>query len=197
MTVLQSFYAMDNKEGVDLNVLQTSIGVSVDPSVPAPRAKLGDRVQGNGGSEWLFVQASATVTAYNMVAIDAAFQARNLTEALCVSNQYVMGIAEFPPNQQGATVSIGNAAGGVVNAGDYFWAALKIAAGGQVNCAVTAAAGAKLYVSGLIPGNLTSAATTTVPQLVGAVVVTALATISVPDTTEIIMQGYFVPYVSV
>jgi hypothetical protein len=197
MTVLQSFYAMDNKEGVDLNALQTSVGVTADPSIPAPRAKLGDRVQGNGGSEWLFVQASATVTAYNVVAIDAAFKAANATEALCVSNQYVYGIAEFPPNQMGATVSIGNANGGVVNAGDYFWAALKIAAGGQVNCAVTAAAGAKLYISGLIPGNLTSAATTTVPQLVGPVVVTALATISVPDTTELIMQGYFVPYVSV
>lgn len=197
MTVLQSFYPMDNKEGVNLNVVITSISATLDPSVPAPPHKVGDRVQGNGGSEWLFVKASATVTAYNFVAIDAGFNCANATEALTVSNQYVFGVAEFPPSQLGATVSIGNANGGVAGVGDYFWAALKIAAGGRINCAVTAARGAKLYVSGLIPGNLTSAATTTVPQITGVAIVEVLTTISVPQSAEFVQQSYFGTYVSV
>lgn len=196
MTTLNTFYAMDNKEGVDLNYIQTSV-TSTDPVVPGPRAKLGDRVQGNGGSEWLFVQASATVTAYNVIAIDAAFKAATLTETLMVSNQYVYGIAEFPPNQLNTTVSIGNANGGVASPGDFFWAALKIAAGGKINCAVTAAKGAKLWVSGLLPGSLTSAASTTVPQFTGLAIVETMATISVPQSAEFIQQSYFIGYTSV
>ncbi len=188
---------MDNKEGVNLNAIITSISATLDPSTPAPPAKLGDRVQGNGGSEWLFVRASATVTAYNVVAIDAAFKCANATEALTVSNQYVYGVAEFPPSQLNATVSIGNANGGVANTDDYFWAALKIAAGGKVNCAVTAAKGAKLFISGLLPGNLTSAASTTVPQFTGLAIVETLATISVPQSCEFVQKSYFDLYVSV
>jgi hypothetical protein len=190
MTVLASFYTMDNKDGVDLNFIQTSVGVTTDPSIPAPRAKLGDRVQGNGGSEWIFVQASATVTAYNVVAIDSNFKAANATIILAASQQYVFGIAEFPPNQLGSTVSIGNAAGGVVNTGDFFWAALKIAAGGKVNCATTAALGAKLFVNGLHAGSLTSGVSVTSPIIYGVNSVETLTTISVPQSVEVIMQGY-------
>lgn len=190
MTVLNSFYTMDNKDGVDLNVIQTSVGVTNDMSIPAPRAKLGDRVQGNGGSEWLFVQASTTVTCYNVVAIDAAFKANNVTIILAASNQYVLGVAEFPPNQMGTTVSIGNANGGVINAGDFFWAALKIAAGGKVNMATTAALGAKLFVNGLHPGSLTTAVSVTSPIVTGIFSVETLATISVPQSAEVIMQSY-------
>lgn len=195
MTVISTFFTMDSKEGVNLNAIITSV-TTTDPSYPGLPHKLGDRVQGNGGSEWLFVQASTTVTAYNVVAIDAAFKANNITSALATSNAYVYGIAEFPPSQLGTTVSLGNANGGVVNAGDQFWAALKIAAGGQVNGAVTAAVGAKLYISTVIPGNLSSSATAI--QMTGiAFVGTILATISVPQSMEAVMFGYLTPYASV
>lgn len=190
MAVIASFLPMDNKEGVTLNNIITSIDVSADPSVPAPPAKLGDRVQGNGGSEWVFVRASATVTCYNMVAIDKDYQARNITSANALSNVYVYGVAEFPPNQMGATVSIGNNAGGVVQPSDYFWAALKIAAGGKVNCITSAANGAKLYISPTTPGNLTTSATAV--QVFGLAIVETLTTISVPQSLEFVQYGYII-----
>ena len=199
MTVQTLFYTMDNKDGVDLNNVQSSISVTTDPSVPAPRAKLGDRVQGCNGSEWMFVQASATVTCFNVVAIDSNSQARNITATLLASNAYAYGIAEVQPNQMGATVSIGNANGGVVNAGDYFWAAMKITNGGQVNVLTTAALGAKLYI-GLLPGTLTSTgpttATASAPWMMGIVNIELLATISVPEPAEFIGMGYIIPFVS-
>lgn len=191
MTVLASFYPMDGKEGVNLNAIITSVGVTTDPSIPGPPAKLGDRVQGNGGSEWLFVQASATVTAYNMVAIDAAFKAANITSALALANIYVYGVAEFPPSQLGATVSIGNANGGVANATDYFWAALKIAAGGKVNIMTSAGTGgAKLYISPTTPGTLTASATAV--HIQGLANIGTLTTVSVPESLEYIQYGYII-----
>lgn len=195
MTIITTFYTMDGKEGVDLNFSQTSISVTTAPEVPAPRAKLGDRVQGNAGSEWMFVQASATATCFNVVAIDSNFQARNVTSALMASNVYTYGVVELQPNQFGAAVSVGNANGGVVNVSDYFWAAMKVNGGAVVNVISTAALGAKLYVSSTA-GVLTSSAQS--EQLTGiAIVGSVLATSTVVTPIEYLQYGYLVPYVSV
>ena len=74
---------------------------------------LGDRVQGNNGSEWVFVQASTTVTAFMAVAIDNTFKANDLTSALIASNVYSYGIAEFQASN--------------AQPNDYFWALLTAA----------------------------------------------------------------------
>lgn len=189
MTVVFDFFTMDNKEGIDLNNIQTSVNVAVDPSIPAPRAKLGDNVLGNNGSHWIFVQASATVTCYNVVAIDTNFQARVCSTAMMASGIYSFGIAEFSPDQLGITVSVGNNSGGVVQPGDYFWAAMRIAGGGQVNCITTAAAGARLFIS-TTPGVLTSTASTW--YFPGIAVPTA-ATTAIVATIEFIQASYLVP----
>lgn len=189
MTVVTSFYTMDNKEGVDLNNVLTSINVSTDPSVPAPPAKLGDMVLGNNGSQWIFVQASATVTCYNVVAIDTNFQARVASTAIMASGIYTFGIAELVPDLVNAVVSIGNASGGVVNPSDYFWAAMKISGGGQVNCITTAAAGAKLFIS-TIPGVLTSTASTW--YFPGIAVITAMTTTTVVTPSEFVQSSFLV-----
>lgn len=190
MTVVTQFYTMDNKEGVDLNFIQTSVTITNDPSIPAPRAKLGDMVLGNNGSIWVFVQASATVTCYNVVAIDTNFQVRTATTALLASQVYTFGIAEFQPNQLGATVSIGAASGGVCNSSDYFWCAKMISGGGQVNCITTAAAGTKLWISGTSPGSLTSTASSWF--FPGLFVVATLATATVVTPLEFIQQSFMV-----
>jgi hypothetical protein len=75
------WYTMDNKEGVDLNFPQT-ISVTTNPEIPTGRLALGETVLGNNGSRWLFVQASTTVTANNLVAIDVNFAANDLTASL-------------------------------------------------------------------------------------------------------------------
>lgn len=206
MAILTKWYTMDNKAGVDLNSIFTSVDSTTapNPDVPAPPHNLGDRVQGSNGSEWLFVRASATVSAFNMVAINRSFRAINLTTALMASNLYALGIAEFQPANG---VTSGNASGGVVNTDDYFWSMIKVAMGARVNCTVSAtvALGAALYVSGSTPGYVTASAPTSAApgggrlngmMFTGAASIDA-ASGTTPTALEIGMFGYIMPGVLV
>ena len=173
MAIQTKWFAMDGKEGVDLNNVQTSITTGTNPSpveTPAPRANLGDRVQGNNGSEWMFVIASATVTAFNMLCINRNFGAVNITTALQASGVYTFGFFQC----QGLVSTDGS----LNNAqpGDYFWALMKCAQGGRVNinASISVGPGAKLYVSGDTPGFVTTSTTTSntsTLQIVGPFVV--------------------------
>jgi hypothetical protein len=91
-------------------------------------------VVGINGSKWIFVKASATVTANNMVAIDCNFSAYNLSASLAASLKYNVGIAQFS-----ATLA---------NTGEYFWALLTCAGGAVVNFVTAAASGTQLYRGG-------------------------------------------------
>ncbi len=206
MAINSSWYTMDNKAGVDLNNVITSVDSTTapNPSFPAAPHNLGDRVQGNDGSEWLFVRASATVSAFNMVAINRDLRAINLTTTLVASNLYALGIAEF---QTLGGVTSGNASGGVANTDEYFWAMIKCAMNARVNCTVSAtvALGAALYVSGSTPGYVTaSAGTSAAPgggrlngmMYTGAASIDAAAG-TTPTALEIGMFGYIMPGVLV
>lgn len=206
MAIQTNFFTMDNKAGVDLNNPFTSVDSTSapNPAVPAPPANLGDRVQSNNGGEWIFVRASATVSAFNVVAINRSFRAINMTTALLASNLYMPGIAEFQP--QGGVTS-GNANGGVVNTDDYFWALYKVAMGARVNCTVSAtvALGAALYMSGSTPGYVTASAPTSAAPGGGrlnGMMFTGSASIdaasgTTPTALEIGMFGYIMPGVLV
>lgn len=202
MAINALWYTMDNKAGVDLNSVVTSVDSTTapNPAVPAPPHNPGDRVQGNDGSEWLFVRASATVSAFNMVAINRDLRAINLTTALIASNLYAFGIAEF---QTLGGVTSGNANGGVANTDDYFWALIKVAMNARVNCTVSAtvALGAALYLSGSTPGYVTASADTSAApgggrlngmMYTGAVSIDA-ASATTPTALEIGMFGYVMP----
>lgn len=206
MAINTSWYTMDNKVGVDLNNVVTSVDSTSapNPDVPAPPHNLGDRVQGNDGSEWLFVRASATVSAFNVVAINRDFRAINMTTALMASNLYHPGIAEF---QTRGGVTSGNANGGVANTDDFFWAMVKCAMNARVNCTVSAtvALGAALYISGSTPGYVTaSAGTSAAPgggrlngmMYTGAASIDAAAG-TTPTALEIGMFSYILPGVLV
>jgi hypothetical protein len=144
MPIITNFYSVDNQIAVDFNNPQT-ISVTTNPEIPAPRSVLGDICQGIGGSQWIFVKASTTVTALNVVYIDEAFNANNcnLSTANGTSLQKTIGLAEFQVS--------------VANAGDYFWAMLAGRGGALVNVQGTAAAGAQLYISASTPGAVTTA----------------------------------------
>ena len=187
ISTITVFYPMDGKEGVNLNMTVANVTATANtPEYPAPPHKLGDRVQGNAGTEWLFVQASATVTCYMLCAIDSGYNANDATPAMVVSNVYTYGVAEFPPNQQGATVSIGNAAGGVCNAGDFFWAMMKSNGGAQVNAVTTAITGSpRVFLQLSIPGAITTTASAT--YFPGIVIPTSLTTTTV--VTPILHAG--------
>lgn len=201
MPICTNFYTMDNKAGVDLNNVFTSVDSTTapNPAVPAAPHNLGDRVQGNNGSEWWFVRASATVTAFNMVAISRTFRAINLTTALVASNLYCPGIAQFQPT---GGVTQGNASGGVCNTDDFFWAMVKVAQGARVNCTVSAtmALGAALYVSGSAPGHITASAETSAAIAGGrlnGMMYTGTVSIDAASATttaiEVGMFGYIMP----
>jgi hypothetical protein len=142
---------MDNKLGVNLNVVSSFGPVSVSDSgdalaYPDPigyMPKLGDRVQGNNGSEWMYVKAGLTVTAFNAVAINPNFSVQNLAASLITSNAYSYGVAQFQP----VNVSVGAAGGGVANAGEFFWALLKANSGIRINATGTNSPGDGLYIS--------------------------------------------------
>src|ERR1700675_3775589 len=127
MAIITNFYSVDNQIAVDLNNPQT-ISITTNPEIPGPRSIVGDTLQGIGGSQWVFVKASTTVTALNVVLIDESFNANNcnLTIATGLSNQKTLGIAEFQAS--------------VANAGDYFWAQMRGQGGSLVNVQGTAAA---------------------------------------------------------
>lgn len=151
MTIVTTWYVMDNKLGINLNLVASvgavSVGSSGDtlayPSI-SYTPKLGDHVQGNNGSEWVYVKAGTTVTCFNVVAISPGFSAQNLTAALITSNAYTYGIAEFQP--QG--VSVGAAGGGTADTGEFFWALMHANAGIRISSTGTMVPGADLYISG-------------------------------------------------
>jgi hypothetical protein len=146
MAIINNFYTVDNQIGANLNTPQT-INTTTNPEVPGPNDVLGDICQGIGGSQWMFVKASTTVTAFNVVMIDNLFNANNVnfqdtSGASTFSLSKTLGLAEFQTS--------------VANAGDYFWAQLAGRGGSAVNVLSTAAANAQLYISSSSPGSLTT-----------------------------------------
>ena len=189
MTVETNFYVMDGKLGVNLNKVITSVTLTANPSQPEYPGyphKLGDRVQGNHGSEWMLVKASATVSAFNCVAINAAHGAVNvsISHATGGTTGYTFGIAHF---QTQGGVSVGAATGGVANAEDLFWALLKSNGGAKVNVTVTTDTGNNLFISST-PGRLV--ATTGTLQLAG---IQTAATVGGATAVEVIQNSYLMP----
>ena len=150
----RNWYVTDPKAGVDLNSTET-ISVTTNPEVPGPRQAIGTRVQGNNDSVWMFVKASATVTAGNLVAIDAAGNAADASEALLASLAYTIGAAQFGPGGIFSTLTQSVAA-----PGDYFWAALEASGGLQINSTGSTLRATQLYISGSIPGTVTTSVST-------------------------------------
>lgn len=200
MTIETLWYVMDGKLGVDLNNIVSSVTIGASPAqpeYPGPPANLGDRVQGNNGSEWMFVVASATISAYNFIAINKSFGALNCGTAVAASGIYTFGFAQF---KLPTSVTVGSASGGVVNAGDFFWALIKANAGGaraNITTSISAQPGVKLYVSGATPGWLTTSVTTStnIVQIVGLQLVTTVvgADNGAPSAGEVAMYTYPFP----
>lgn len=156
MGIISNFYSTDNQIAADLNNPQT-ISVTTNPEIPGPRSNLGDICQGIGGSQWVFVKASTTVTAFNVVEIDESFNANNVnfsdaTAASIITLQRTLALAEFQTS--------------VANAGDYFWAMLAGRGGALVNVQSTAAAAVQMYLSSSTPGALTTTVGSTVTNAI-------------------------------
>ncbi len=180
MTIVTNWYVTAGKEGVNLNQPLT-INTTTNPEyaqgssfTAAPPFQLGDRVQGINGSEWIFVQASATITANNLIAISNGFKATVLSSALAVSNQYSIGVAEF----QVSTAATA----------DFFWALLKANGGVAVNAVASTSTGSILFISNSPLGSITS--TVTANALVGIAPVSGTLTTSASGPMEVRIMDY-------
>ena len=177
--IITNFYSVDNQIAVDMNNPQT-ISVTTNPEIPGARSALGDICQGIGGSQWVFVKASTTVTALNVVMIDESFNANNcnLTQATGTSLQKTLGLAEF---------QVSNA-----QPGDYFWAMLAGRGGALVNVQSTAASGAQLYISASVPGSVTTTVNSTATNAVlsnSAIVTSLVSTTAALEIVFAYMKG--------
>lgn len=205
MTIVTNWICLSNKAGINLNIVTStgvpSVGASGDvlayPST-TEQPKLGDTVKGTNNSEWMYVQAGVTVTAFNECAISPGFSAQNLTAALIVSNAYSYGVAEFQPVNN---VSVGNANGGVANTGDFFWALIRANAGVRINATGTLDPGADLYIAGTagrIAGSSSIAAIASGGRLnglmfLGSVSIDGSSNVPGVQNAEFGMFGYIMP----
>lgn len=190
MAVRTNWYTMDNKLGVNLNRVITSVTTGANPTQPEYPGiphNLGDRVQGNGGSEWVFVQASATISTYACIAIGVGSKAENITisHVTATAVGYMYGFAQF---NTVAGASVGAAAGGVANTGDFFWALVKANDGIKVRLATASPSGgaSELFVAASSVGTLLTAGSC---LLVGAMAVAATNT----NAAEVQMYTYLLP----
>jgi len=169
MTANFSWFPMDNKvPGVALQFTQTvvnsqgsgatalsAITGQTGYELPAAQAVVGDHIQGNNNSLWIFLKASTTITAGNVVIWDSAFNANNATVTLATSNKGA-GIAQFyisgnGPGSIQSTLQVATA-----QPGDFFWAATQ-GQGLVVTMNATTSVGNGLYLVAGSPGQLTPA----------------------------------------
>lgn len=173
-TLITNWYTVDNQSGVNLNQPQT-ISVTTAPEIPSPTNALGDLCQGIGGSQWVFVKASTTVTANNVVAIDESFNANNAVSGQASTTlTKTLAVAEFQAS--------------VANAGDYFWACLAARGGAVVNVQSTAAAGVQMYLSSSCPGSLTTTVNSTVTNAIIYQAIVATALVSTSAAVEVVFS---------
>lgn len=197
MAINVNWYVMDGKLGVNLNKVITSVTVTSNPSQPEYPGiphNLGDRVQGNNGSEWMFVRASVTVTAFNMVQIGRGFMAENVrvSAATSATALFTYGVAQF---QLYGSASVGAAVGGVANTGDFFWALMKANGGVRVNLvtSISAAPGNKIYLASAFPGMLTTSAS--LAQVVGVAVQASASAVDTGPPGALECAFYTYPFI--
>lgn len=159
-------------EGVDVNQVY-AVSASVTPETPAPPFLIGTEVIGTNGSQFVFVQASTSISANDFVAITGANEANSLTNTNVAATGGVrIGVAPGAP----VVTSVG------IAAGSYFWAQMN---GSQIKgngVAATSTSNVQMYTSAV--AGVVSSITGSSGVALGGVVVTASATAN-PQTFEL------------
>jgi hypothetical protein len=153
--VITNWFATDPLLGMAINLTET-ISTTTNPETPAARQALGTAVKGNSESVWMFVQASTTVTSGNVVAIDANYQANDMSSLIAASLAVIAGVAQFQAGNLQSTLTQNTA-----QPGDFFWACLEAASGLQINSTGSCLRGTQLFISSATPGSVTSSVSTT------------------------------------
>lgn len=97
-----------NVLGVDVTSVYVSTAQSINPELSPQQFALGQMISAQNGGEFVFVQASASITGNDFVAITLAFQANSMTSTNAQTAGMTIGVAP--------TTTVG------VLAGQFFWA---------------------------------------------------------------------------
>lgn len=137
---------------------QPVLGAIFDDTHTTARHRVGTRVKGRDGQEYIYVQASGAITQYDVVAIDEDYTARAVTSALA-------GAGHMPGFAQVAFAD-----------NEYGWVALR-GSNIKVRAASSCAADALLYVgcTGISNGVVDDASATGRVTLQGVVLAAANA----------------------
>ncbi len=134
-----SAYSVSAKAGVDVSMVYT-VTASSTPEYPGPPFQTGDVTFGQYGSEYVFVQATTSITFYDFVCITGLNAAASLTTTTLGGTGGVrIGLA--PPNTNNA-----GQPNPTIAAGTYFWAAIN---GSRLlgTTSTTAVAGLQMFSS--------------------------------------------------
>ena len=165
-----TWYAEDQAVGKGLNYTYTvwsssTANANANVEFPGAPAKVGDVAVGQNNSRWVFVQASSTITAGNMIYITPSFKANNLPARTLGSlaswfgptQQPNLGNFGFAQFNNGSPSSIMLSTTQVMaNTNDYFWALLEATSGIQVNIGSTSCQAGIVtpQASGLLNGSI-------------------------------------------
>ncbi len=196
---LPVFYQTLNMVGVDPTLYYTNLataGGSVTPEYPAPPFILGTQAFGSDGSQFIFVQASTSISLTDFVVISAGTNVAPYTaNAITTANAGSANGTNIPV-ALGATGLIVRQSVTIIPAGAMFWACTKgnfIPATTSANQAsflgpVTTSPGSVALYTSTSPGELQTAAT--VATSVGNV---AFAGIVVISSISVSIPGSVVP----
>jgi hypothetical protein len=166
-----TWYAQDAEIGQGLNytytVWSSATTGSTNMEYPAPPAKLGDQAWGNNSSVWVFVQASASITAGNVIWISPQFKANVMAStsflvssfgATQITSDILIGFAQFNNGSPGSILLSTTQV--VAKTNDYFWACLGADAGLQVNVGATSCqrGGVVVFHSNVTQGSILTTA---------------------------------------
>jgi hypothetical protein len=165
----------------------TTVGASVTPELPGPPFQVGTRAIGSDGSEFIFVQASTSISLTDFVAINIA-QAAAPYQANSVNTTNIFGSLLVGMGSSGLVLKQSVT---FIPAGAFFWACTKgqfipaTTSGGVLattsNSAGVGAVALYVALTGVGTGILTSVSTTLSPGIAGIVCVNSL-TVSIPSS---------------
>jgi hypothetical protein len=108
-------FALYPAEGIDVTQ-QYNVSASVTPETPAPPFQLGLPCFANNGAEFVFVQASTSISLGDFVTITNSLQANSMTSTNLTSST---------ANRLGMASATAKGSVTYIPAGGYFWACLR------------------------------------------------------------------------
>lgn len=99
-----AFTASNDKYAVD-----GSVGIDLDATSSSIEFQLGEKVMGNSGTEWVYVQANGAISQFDVVGIDENYQAAKITKAMA-DDGWMVGFAQvaFTDNYYGWVATRGS-----------------------------------------------------------------------------------------